>query len=93
MFHEFHHGAMNGPLPWLHFALTGIFWLALMGLVVAAIIALLRRPRYAAVAPPQAQMGPLDILSARYARGEIDAATYQAMRAHILTGDPPPTSL
>jgi putative membrane protein len=93
MFHGFHHGEMQGPLPWLHFALSGIVWLALMGLVVAAIIALLRRPQYPTVAPPQAQMGPLDILSARYARGEIDAATYQTMRAHILTGDPPTTAI
>ncbi|MBA3826073.1 MAG: SHOCT domain-containing protein [Ktedonobacterales bacterium] len=84
---------MNGPLPWVHFALMGIVWLAIVGLVIAAIIALLRRPQYPAVVPSQAQMGPLDILSARYARGEIDATTYQAMRAHILTGDPPPTTI
>ena len=69
----------------MHFALSGILWLAVVGLVVAAIIALLRRPRYAAVAPPQTPMNALDILSARYARGEIDAATYQAMRTHILS--------
>lgn len=91
LFHRFHHGALNGPLPWLHFALTGFFWLALLGLVIAAIVALTRRPRLPSVGTPT--MGPLDILSARYARGEIDAATYEEMRNRILGNTPPTTTL
>lgn len=91
MFFGMHHGAGIGPAIWLHFALTGLFWLALMGLIITAVVVLRRRPQYPAVVPPQ--QSPLDILNARYARGEIDAATYQEMRARILAGDPPPTHL
>lgn len=64
--------------------IVSVFWL---GLAVVAVWALVRwlgrasRP----TPPPQmpSQQSALDILNARYARGEIDTPTYQSMRERL----------
>ena len=74
--------------------LSGFFWLALIGIAVWALVALVRwvsrqtgmgsdRPMDGTTAGPSAE----EILRQRFARGEIDAATYEQMRERL--GSPP----
>jgi|SRR5215469_14690526 len=64
--------------------LSSIFWLVLAGIVVWALVSWLSRPARGTT-PPQMppQQSALDILNTRYARGEIDTATYQSMREQL----------
>lgn len=93
MFHMMHYGVgVGGAWFWLHLVLSGLFWAGLIALIIWAIASIGRRQAY--VMPPQTpSMQPmpsaLDILSNRYARGEIDAATYEEMRQRIIGGTPP----
>ncbi len=68
-----------GGLGWMlgHGVLTLLFWGAMIGLVV---LALRSRRAY----PPQPAGGEaLDVLNARYARGEISRDEYEQMRQDI----------
>ena len=88
MFHPIHHVVgVNGPWFWMQAVLHGLLWVGLIGLLVWGVVALSRRPTTSTVAAPQPSA--LEILSQRYARGEIDAATYNEMRRQILGGDQP----
>jgi len=69
------------------FFLGKIFWLVILGLLVFALLrwfSLRRRqiPVYQFGAPA-AQPSALEILRQRYARGEIDATTYEQMRERL----------
>ena len=73
------YGGGMGPLGWLA---MGLFWLALLGLIVWLVVRLLpgtgdgtRRP---------AGESALEILDVRLARGETDLATWQAQRTALL---------
>lgn len=75
--------------------LSSLFWLILAGVAVWALIQWLGRASHRTPAPPfppeaPRQPSPLDVLKARYARGEIDTATFQAMREQL--ADPADTS-
>ena len=70
--------------------LSTLFWLVLIGLTVWALVALVRwasqqtrmgsdRPLGGTTAGPSAE----EILRRRFARGEIDAATYERMRERL----------
>lgn len=74
---------------WLPFVVNVVFWGLLFGLIAWALLALGRsaRPPGAATSPPSPSA--LEILQQRFARGEIDAATYDAMRQHLLGASSP----
>lgn len=89
----------NSPAMWVWMVLQGVFWLALGALAVWALVRWLNRPsRYPTStpssappnAPQQASSSALDILQQRYARGEIDAATFEDMRARLQASAPTP---
>jgi putative membrane protein len=76
----------------LPFLLLGrIFWLVILGLLVWSLIRWLsarnrhtHMPFYTPWTPPtQPQPSALEILRQRYARGEIDTATYENMRERL----------
>ena len=67
--------------------LGSILWIALLVVLVWAVIRWLERKTSATVSPvaSTSPAGPsaLEILQQRYARGEIDTATYEQMREHL----------
>lgn len=72
-------------------ALITIFWLALLGLLVWALVRWLGRGSVGYVTPPPPPPPPasaLDVLAQRYARGELDEPTYLRMREQL--GAAPP---
>ncbi len=64
-----------------------ILWIALLVVLVWAVIRWLERKTAMPIPPstgtPQAGPSALEILQQRYARGEIDTATYEQMREHL----------
>jgi putative membrane protein len=67
--------------------LSMIFWIGLLGLLIWAIVRWLAPGHAFTARPPSA----LEIAQQRYARGEIDEATYLRIREQ-LTASPPPTT-
>ncbi len=90
-----HGGPWGHPgFPWLHL-LVPIFWLIVIGLLVFMLVRSRRRGHvgpWAAPAggQPPAQRGPSaeQILSERFARGDIDEVDYRA-RLEVLRGSSP----
>ncbi len=85
----------------LPFLLLGkIFWLVILGLLIWGLIRLfstrrrhmyMHMPPYYTPGTPPAQPSAMEILRQRYARGEIDAATFENMRERLEnTGSPGP---
>jgi putative membrane protein len=73
-------------------AVWGLIWLIIVGLVIWAVVRWLDRR----IAAPSPTSGPsaLEPLRQRYARGEIDAATFEVMRERLeasTTRDATPT--
>jgi putative membrane protein len=75
----------------LPFLLLGkIFWLIILGLLVWGVMRwfstrsrhLHMPPMYTPGMPPS-QLSAMEILRRRYARGEIDTATYESMRERL----------
>lgn len=61
-----------------------LFWVGVVALVVWAVTRLANsRPPTAATFPPQSGLSATQILDQRYARGELDDATYQQMRERL----------
>src|SRR5262249_38994147 len=75
--------APGGMVWWM--ILSSLFWLGLAAVAVWALVRWLSREAQWTANRPQepTQQTALDILKARYARGEIDTATFQTMRAQI----------
>jgi putative membrane protein len=75
----------GGMVWWM--VLSSLFWLGLAAVAVWALVRWLSSTAHSTAphAPhePPAPMSALEILKARYARGEIDTATFQAMRAQL----------
>ena len=62
-------------------ALSALFWLALLGVIIWAVVRLTtRRDQTPVQAPPPSAE---EILRQRYARGEIDAQTFETMRERL----------
>jgi len=72
---------------WLMMSLGTILWIALLVVLVWALIRWLNTRTSTPVPPPSSgvQSGPtaLEILKQRYARGEIDTATFEQMRERL----------
>jgi putative membrane protein len=70
-------GRMGGAVMFL----WGLFWLVVLVAIVLLVVRLLSRGRASLDSPrgPSSHDDAEEILSARYARGEIDQATYQRM--------------
>lgn len=65
--------------------LGSLFWLVLLGLAIWLLIRWLTRsaPPATPAAPPVPPPSALEILKQRYARGEIDTPTFEAMRERL----------
>src|ERR1700694_2308422 len=66
-------------------SLWGIFWLTLLGLVIWALIRWLNRSTSldTRTSTTSSEPSAMEILQQRYARGEIDPATFEQMREHL----------
>ena len=83
-------------LPFLF--LGRIFWLVILGLLIWSVIRWLSsRNRHMHMPPfytpwmPSSQPSAMEILRQRYARGEIDTATYESMRERLENSGGPGT--
>ena len=77
---------------WLLMALSTVLWIALLVLLVWALIRWLSS-KTSTPTPTMTQMPPngpsaLEILQQRYARGEIDTATFEQMRERLQASNP-----
>lgn len=70
-----------------------IFWIALLGVLIWALLHWLTTRNAPVIGyhppPPQHQPSAIEILRQRYARGEIDDATFQQMRERLEASMPP----
>ncbi len=70
-----------------------LLWFAILALLIWGIFRWLGAGRNQPYVQPSSPMpGAQEILSQRYARGEIDTATYQSMRAELERQGPPSTT-
>jgi len=74
-------GWYGGGMGYGAWMFMGVFWLVLLGVIIWAVVRLLPARRDGQGRDVDS---PEDILDRRFARGEIDAETYQAQRA-VLT--------
>jgi len=80
------YGGGMGPGGWL---VMGVFWIALVALIIWLVLRLLPSNGHRGPNPPvPPQTGgpesPVDILDRRFAAGEIDLETYQSHRAALI---------
>lgn len=80
------YGGGMGGTGWIF---MGLFWIALIAVIIWLVLRLLPSNGHAGptpTAPPQipGQESPLDILDRRFAAGEIDLETYQSNRAALI---------
>ena len=72
---------------WLMMVFGNILWIALLGILVWAVIRWFeRKARFSGQrgsSGPMSDVSALEILRQRYARGEIDAATFENMRERL----------
>lgn len=67
--------------------LIGLFWIALIALIIWLVVRLLPSNGQAGAQTPRlpsAPESPIEILDRRFAQGEIDLETYQAHRAALI---------
>ena len=84
-------GFGHGLLPFLPFLFLGkLFWLVFLALLILGLIRLfssrrryMHMPPYYTPGTPPTQQSAMEILRQRYARGEIDAATFENMRERL----------
>lgn len=79
----------NNPGMGIWAIIVSLFWLGLAAIAVWALVRWLGRASRPASPPQQPPQMPreqsaLDILRSRYARGEIDSATYESMRERLV---------
>jgi len=68
---------------WFMMAFGGVLWIAILVILVWALIRWLERKAPASGPSMPASPSALEILRQRYARGEIDAATFAQMREQL----------
>ncbi len=81
------------PMMWYGYSWGGmllmllsmLLWVAVIGLVVWALVRWLAVHAPSSGSPPSGSNGPsaIEILRQRFARGEIDAATFEQMRERL----------
>lgn len=75
-----------GMTAWM--IISTLFWLGLAAIIVWALVRLASRlGRGAGAGGSSGQPSATEIVKARYARGEIDAATYREMLAQLTAPD------
>jgi putative membrane protein len=78
---------------WGGMLLTTIFWIAVLTVLVWALIRWINGRTTTSVPPspsaPPTGPSALEILRQRYARGEIDTATFEQMREQLEPSNPP----
>jgi putative membrane protein len=67
---------------WMGFG--GLFWIVIVGLVIWALVRWLGERSTSDRQPPVGGPAALEILQQRYARGEIDAVTFEQMRERLM---------
>ena len=77
----------------LWMGLGGIFWLVVLGLLIWALVYGLSRRAPASSLLPGHGPTALETLQQRYARGEIDVATYEQMRERLQSSQAPRTAV
>jgi putative membrane protein len=79
----------TGMMSWMYASalVLTLVWIALAALAIWAVFRL-ARSHSAPASMPGSGLPAMEILRQRYARGEIDAATFAQMRA-VLIGDSP----
>ena len=76
----------------LWMGLGGILWIAAIGLLIWAIARWLSHRAPTSYFPPERGPSALEILRQRFARGEIDATTYEQMRERLEATNEPLTA-
>jgi putative membrane protein len=71
---------MMGEYGWFGHGYGWLFMIPVWALVIVGIVAIVK---WAASSTPRSET-PLEILKARYARGEIDKKEYERMRRELL---------
>ena len=78
-------GEGMGGGSWLF---MGLFWIALIALIIWLVVGLLPLNKRAAASPmtalPADRQTPVEILDRRFAGGELDLESFQAQRAAVL---------
>ena len=79
-------GWYGGGMGWGGWLGMGIFWIALLALIIWLVVKLLPSGERGARPPADPSQGesPMEILDRRLARGEIDVETYQMQRAVLI---------
>ena len=79
-------GWYGGGMGYGAWMFMGLFWLALLGVIIWAVVRLLPAHRDSGSRDADS---PEDILDRRFARGEIDTEAYQAQRAVLAAARAP----
>lgn len=72
---------MMGPWGWVMMLLAALFWIAVIGGLAWFLYTLARRRGW--MGGDAAPRDPEEVLRDRYARGDIDRATYERMREDL----------
>jgi putative membrane protein len=75
---------------WFMMMFGGVLWIAVLVVLVWALIRWLERKGRPSGTPISGNPSALDILNQRYARGEIDSATFEQMRERLLGAESVP---
>ena len=75
---------------WFMMVFGGVLWIALLAILVWALIRWWERKARVPGSGGSASASALEILRQRYARGEIDTATFEQMRERLQASEPVP---
>ena len=75
---------------WFMMAFGGVLWIAILVILVWALIRWWERKARVSGQGGSASTSALEILRQRYARGEIDTATFEQMRERLQASEPAP---
>jgi len=84
----YYYPGMSGASMTIWMIVATLFWVAVAALIVWALVRLISRsPRETDTSHTTVQPSAAEILKARYARGEIDGATFRDMMAQLTAAD------
>ena len=73
---------------WFMMAFGGILWIAVLAILVWVLIRWFEKRERTVAPTSQGRLSALDILKERYARGELDDATFEQMRERLQASEP-----